>query len=121
MARRLLPNVTNRRCQTQNISEIFSFTLQKTLLLHGRPTGLKVSPILMSSSLSAGLRRLPDSVTSAVAEGRGAQAHASSPSAAQEDAAKDAVFAALAQPPSAATAEGTSSDSNPWWLWYEEA
>jgi hypothetical protein len=76
---------------------------------------------LMSSSLSAGVRRLPDSVTSAVAQGGGTQSHANDSSVTQQDAAKDAVFAALAQPPSAATTEGTSSnDSSPWWLWYAE-
>ena len=77
---------------------------------------------LMSSSLSAGLRRLPDSVAPTAARSA-APAQPSSPSSvAQRDAAKDAIFAALAQPPSAATADGSiPGGSNSWWLWYEEA
>jgi hypothetical protein len=60
---------------------------------------------LMSSELAAGIRRLPDKV---VAQGGKAQA-------------TDAVLAALAQPPSGATADNTTKhESLPWWLLYGE-
>jgi hypothetical protein len=61
----------------------------------------------MSADLAVGIRRLPDS---AVAQGSGAQAQA-----------KDAVFAALAQPQGGTTAAASAgSQSNAWWLLYGE-
>ncbi len=60
---------------------------------------------LMSADLAVGVRRLPDS---AVAQGSGAQA-------------KDAVFAALAQPQGGTTsAASAGGQSNAWWLLYGE-
>ncbi len=56
---------------------------------------------LMSADLAAGIRRLPQSV------------------AAEQALAKDAVFAALAQPQSGTTAgEPAASEADAWWLWY---
>ncbi len=66
----------------------------------------QVSPYdLMSSSLAAGVRRLPDSVA---AQSSSAQA-------------TDAVLAALAQPQSGATANNAAGyESEAWWLLYGE-
>jgi hypothetical protein len=79
---------------------------------------------LMSADLAVGVRRLPDSaVVAAVAQGTSAQTKAGGQGSAtaEQAQAKDAVFAALAQPQGGTTAGKTAGgESNAWWLLYGE-
>jgi hypothetical protein len=83
----------------------------------------QVSPYdLMSADLTAGVRRLPDSVVvAAVAQGRSDRAHANGQgsTAAEYIQAKDAVFAALTQSQGGTTQDKvTGRPSGAWWLLY---
>jgi hypothetical protein len=79
---------------------------------------------LMSADLAVGIRRLPQSaVAAAVAQGRSAQTQAGGQdsAAAGQGQAKDAIFAALAQPQSGTTADKTDGgECSAWWLLYGE-
>jgi hypothetical protein len=75
---------------------------------------------LMSADLAAGIRRLP---AAAAAQGTSAPTPAGGEDSAvaEQAQAKDAVFAALAQPQGGTTAGKTAeSESNAWWLLYGE-